>query len=316
MFEVQNSKNILVIKLGALGDVMMSEGVMRCVRQAFPEAQITLITEPLYARFMANAPHFDDIIAHKRAGRMAFGEFRKLKKQLKARHFDLVIDLQNSSYSKRILGWLRNSKISSTARNVDYRYFQDKTRKIPIRNYLKEQIEMIGVDPAAGNLPDLRWAAENVEHLLAGPGLTDGFVLLVAGSSKRHQRRRWDKYSELSSHLQKRGFMVVTAPGPDELDLCSDLPAHMLLDDGKPLTFKQMIGLSAHCTMVIGNDTGPTHMMAASGTSGVALVGSNNSPAWQTGVADVYEVIEKSEVRDISVDEVLAAVDKIQSNSV
>ena len=56
----ENPKRILIIKLGALGDVMMAEGVMRCIRQHYSKSHITLMTEPLYARFMNKAPHFDE----------------------------------------------------------------------------------------------------------------------------------------------------------------------------------------------------------------------------------------------------------------
>ena len=59
---IENPKRILIIKLGALGDVMMVEGVMRCIRQHYPKARITLMTEPLYTRFMSKAPHFDEVL--------------------------------------------------------------------------------------------------------------------------------------------------------------------------------------------------------------------------------------------------------------
>lgn len=316
MFDVENCKNILVIKLGALGDVMMSEGVMRCIRQAYPNAKITLMTEPLYARFMTDAPHFDEIIPHKRVGRLAFGEFRKLKKQLQSAGYDLVIDLQNSNYSKKIFSWLPGSKISSTAKNVDYRYVQDKSRQLPLREYLRQQVEMLGVDMSAGHFPNLEWAAADVSHILENTRIEDGFVLLNAGSAARHPGKRWHLFPQLIAALAERNITAVTAPGPDEADLCANLPAPMLMDGDKFLTLNQVVGLARHCGMVIGNDTGPTHMMAAAGTKGVALFGSDYSPAWQTGVADIYEVVEKPLLSDITVDEVLAAMDRAQSNSV
>ena len=93
---IENPKRILIIKLGALGDVIMAEGVMRCIRQHYPKARITLMTEPLYARFMKKAPHFDEVLPYKRVARWHLASRRAVKTRLKSGNYDLVIDLQNS----------------------------------------------------------------------------------------------------------------------------------------------------------------------------------------------------------------------------
>ena len=111
--------------------------------------------------------------------------------------------------------------------------------------------------------------------------------------------------------LASRNIKAVTAPGPDEYDLCANLPATMLMDGDKFLSLGQLVGLARHCGFVVGNDTGPTHMLAAANTKGVALFGSDHSPAVNTGIDSVYQVVEKPTVRDISVPEVLAAIDQL-----
>ena len=111
--------------------------------------------------------------------------------------------------------------------------------------------------------------------------------------------------------MSERNIQVVTAPGPDEHDLCASLPATMLMDGDKFLSLGQLVGLANHCSFVVGNDTGPTHMLAAAKTSGVALFGSNHCPAANTGIEDIYQIVEKATVKDISVKEVLAAIDRL-----
>ena len=316
MKNLADAKRILIIKLGALGDVMMAEGVMRCIRAHFKNAHITLLTEPLYARFMEKAPHFDAIIPHKRASRWQFSAMHALKKSLKANHYDLVIDLQNSSYSKRLHGALADAVICATAKNADIRYRRDRDLHLASRDYLRQQVELLGVDMSAGYFSDLRWAAADVSRVMTDYEIKDGFALLIAGSAARHPHKRWHAFPELISALAERNIAAYTAPGPDEVELCEALPAPMLMDDGKFLTLNQVIGLARHCGMVIGNDTGPTHMLAAAGTKGVALFGSDHSPESNTGISEIYETVEKPQLNDITVKEVLAAVDRIQSNSV
>ena len=307
----ENPKRILIIKLGALGDVMMAEGVMRCIRQHYPKAHITLMTEPLYARFMNKAPHFDEVLPYKRVPRWHFASLRAVKTRLKAGNYDLVIDLQNSSHSRRFQSWLQDAFISSTSKYADIRYHRDASRNLASREYLREQVETIGVDMSAGYFSDLTWAAEDVSHVLAQHKIKNAFALLVAGSATRHPQKRWPGFPALVEELAARNIQAVTAPGPDEHDLCAGLPAIMLMDGDKFLTLGQLVGLASHCEFVVGNDTGPTHMLAAAHTKGVALFGSNHSPAANTGIGEIYQIVEKPTVKDISVPEVLAAIARL-----
>ena len=307
----ENPKRILIIKLGALGDVMMAEGVMRCIRQHYPKAHITLMTEPLYARFMNKAPHFDEVLPYKRVPRWHFASQRAVKTRLKSGNYDLVIDLQNSSHSRRFQSWLQDAFISSTSKYADIRYHRDASRNLASREYLREQVETIGVDMSAGYFSDLTWAAEDVSHILAQHKIKNAFALLVAGSAARHPQKRWPGFPALVEELAARNIQAVTAPGPDEHDLCAGLPAIMLMDGDKFLTLGQLVGLASHCGFVVGNDTGPTHMLAAAHTKGVALFGSNHSPAANTGIGEIYQIVEKPTVKGISVPEVLAAIDRL-----
>ena len=307
----ENPKRILIIKLGALGDVMMAEGVMRCIRQHYPNAHITLMTEPLYARFMNKAPHFDEVLPYKRVPRWHFASQRAVKARLKAGKYDLVIDLQNSSRSRRFQSWLQGAFISSTSKYANIRYHRDASRSLASREYLREQVETIGVDMSAGYFSDLTWAAENVSDVLAQHKIKNAFALLVAGSAARHPQKRWPGFPALVEELEARNIQAVTAPGPDEHDLCAGLPAIMLMDCDKFLTLGQLVGLARHCEFVVGNDTGPTHMLAAANTKGVALFGSSHSPATNTGIGEIYQVVEKPTVKDISVQEVLTAISRL-----
>jgi ADP-heptose:LPS heptosyltransferase len=307
----KNPKRILIVKLGALGDVIMAEGVMRCIRRHYPNAHITLITEPLYARFMKQAPHFDEVLPYKRLPRWHFASQRAVKAHLKAGNYDLIIDLQNSSHSRRFQSWLKDAFISSTSKYADIKYHRDASRNLASREYLREQVEAIGVDMSAGYFSDLTWAAEDVAQVLTQNEIRDGFALLVPGSAARHPQKRWHGFPALVEELRARKIQAVSAPGPDEHDLCAALPATMLMNGDKFLTLGQLVGLASHCGFVVGNDTGPTHMLAAANTKGVALFGTNHSPAANTGIGDIYQVLEKPSIMDISVQEVITAIDRL-----
>ncbi|MBW3560530.1 MAG: hypothetical protein KY449_12355, partial [Proteobacteria bacterium] len=52
---------ILVIKLGALGDVVLALAALHRIRQAHPEAEITALTTPAYAHLLGASPYVDRV---------------------------------------------------------------------------------------------------------------------------------------------------------------------------------------------------------------------------------------------------------------
>ena len=96
-------QNILVIKLGALGDFIQSLGPMRAIRQAHPDAKITLLTTSPFENFAEKSGYFDSIVLDKRPKWYHYKEWRHLKEFL--------------NVSKII--WLKNGTDEGTDGHVD-----------------------------------------------------------------------------------------------------------------------------------------------------------------------------------------------------
>ena len=135
--------------------------------------------------------------------------------------------------------------------------------------------------------------------------LQRGFILMLPGCSKRHPHKRWPGYVDLAKQLQARGQTVVCAPGPDELDLIDYFPGVCLLDNGKPLSIPQLIGLASHVQLVIGNDSGPTHLLARCQTKGIGIF-QNEKYIHSCAIKRYYEVFCADPIGQITVDAVLA----------
>ena len=101
---------------------------------------------------------------------------RAIKARLKSGNYDLVIDLQNSSHSRRFQSWLQDAFISSTSKYANIKYYRDASRSLASREYLREQVETIGVDMSAGYFSDLTWAAEDVEQILTQNEIQNGLL--------------------------------------------------------------------------------------------------------------------------------------------
>ncbi|MDP2619506.1 MAG: glycosyltransferase family 9 protein [Hyphomicrobiales bacterium] len=298
---------ILVIKLGAFGDVILSAGALRDIRANHPNARITALTTPAYERIMERCPFVDAVEIDPRAPRIALGPLLDLRRRLRAGGYDMVYDLQNSGrtrFYRRFM--LPRTPWSGKAAGCSHPYTAANPERIPVLDRLAGQLAEAGLKVAHAGRPDVSWMADDPSGILEQAGVSDGFILLVPGSAARHPQKRWPGYAALARRLLAEGHQVITAPGSDELDLCRAIPGIMLLDNGAPVDFFKLAGLAIRARFVVGNDTGPTHLAAHAGARGLALYGTPTAAV--TCIDRRFKVIEVPDLRTLTVETVYAAV--------
>ena len=313
------ARNILIIKHGAFGDVMQSEGALRDIRENYPDARLTVLTTPPYAKIFRRCPVIDEVRIDPRDPRWRLDRMWRLRTDLRSAQFDFVIDLQNSARTAFYYRWfLRDLPWSGTAPGCSHPHRADNPKAIHSLQRLAGQLTDAGLIVRHTLSPDLRWMANDVSHLLAEASVSGSYIVLIPGSSARHPQKRWPYYLQLAQALWAEGETIVTAPGPDEMALCRSLPA-IMLTGGRFLDWFDLAGVLAGAKYVVGNDTGPTHLAAHLGTPGLALFGSHTT-AERTGIVrDRFGVIEVPDLAALSPQTVLERVRadlKDQSNSV
>ncbi|MCK4423298.1 MAG: glycosyltransferase, partial [Candidatus Omnitrophica bacterium] len=104
--EVNSSLNILVIKLSALGDVILSIPSIRALREHYPEARISLLTDENGSHIVKGCPYLDEVVIyHKHHGPNKWREIFRLARILSKGWFDISVDLQNNKVS-HLTAWL------------------------------------------------------------------------------------------------------------------------------------------------------------------------------------------------------------------
>ncbi len=314
-----STKNILIIKHGAFGDVMQSEGALHDIRDHHPDDYITVLTEPAYAKIMDRCPWVDRVVRDSRAPRWRLDKMWALRRDLKALDIDRVYDLQNSSRTTDYFRWIfPDTEWSGTAPGCSHPHRAADPKSIHSLRRLEGQLTDGGLDAQHTRHPDVSWMANDVTALLEEAKLKPGFILLVPGSSASLPHKRWPYYAELATRLIEDGYQVATVPGPDEIDLCTKIPG-TTLTGGSFLDWFDLAGVVAMAGFVVGNDTGPSHLAAHMGKTGLALFGSHTSVE-KTGIkTDRFDAIEVADLKELSVGQVYDAVKtalKNQSNSV
>lgn len=298
---------ILIIKLGALGDVVQAEGAIHDIRLAHPESEITVMTTPSYHKLFERCPWIDKVIIDPRHSRFRIDRMLSLRRTLRRHCFDMVYDLQQVSrtdfYSRFLLSgtpWLGGVKGCT--------HYCRRPADRCAADHFRISFEKAGLEPVNTLVSDVSWMAEDMSVLLQQYGLTEDFVVLIPGCSKKHPQKRWPYYRELAARLCDEGRRVVTVPGPDEMELCREIPGDMLMAGGRWLDYFELAGVLKKAQYIVGNDTGPTHIGAHLRRDGLALFGSHSEPL-HTGIQHSrFTWLEENDISSIPVDKVVQTV--------
>lgn len=259
---------ILVVKLGALGNVVLSLNAFAAIRAHHPGAGITLLTTAPYAGWLGQAPWFDDVLIDTRPRWWNVPALRRLRRMLIQPGFTRVYDLQTSSRSShyfRLFPRAAKPEWSGIAPGCSH------PDRDPNRDRLHDNDRQIGQLRQAGIsfIPpaDLSWSCGDIGRF----GLPDDFVVLAPGSAPHRGLKRWpvSHYQALAEALRARGLTPVVIGTLAEAPIAHAIPAAINL--AGQTSFGDLADLGRAARFAVGNDTGPMHLLAAAGCRSVVL---------------------------------------------
>ena len=178
--------NILVIKLGALGDFVQGFGPFAAIRAGHPGAHVTLLTTPPFAGLARAAPWFDAVWEDGRPGWLDLPALARLARRLRVARFDWVYDLQTSPRSSRYRWFTgRAARWSGVAAGASHGHDNPGRNDMHTVDRQREQLERAGL--TAFPAPALDWLDGDVSAL----SLPQQFALLLPGASAERPGKRW-----------------------------------------------------------------------------------------------------------------------------
>ena len=290
---------ILVIKLRAVGDVLLSTIVTKNLRLAFPDAHIDYLTEPASVDVLKDNPFLNHVLVHDRLTMTGV----KLVRLIRRQRYDMVIDLfgnPRTALITRLSG--AGYRVGYGFRGRTYAYnIMTEPRGASVHNtqFNLDALESIGVAIQDRNIY-FQFTADDdayVGAFLSRAGIHQG-LLIGVNTGGGWYTKRWglDRYAEFADRMiDSFGATIVLTWGPGQLPEVEKIQSLMKRKPFIPpeTSLKQLGALLKRCHGVVSNDSGPMHIAAAVGTPVLGIYGPT-SPALQGPFGDHHVTVSKA----------------------
>ncbi|WP_158824462.1 lipopolysaccharide heptosyltransferase I [Granulicella sp. S156] len=314
---------VLIVRVGALGDVLHALPAVAALRRARPDWTIDWVVDPRWAPLLVDSEGRGPIV-----NRVHLAETKlwssaplspatlrsicALRKALRAQHYDLVVDLQGTLRSgviSRMTGAPQRVGYSDPRESLAARFYTKKFTRRGV-HVVEQAAALLGeacgmeLAPVEVSLPREEWA-ENwaaEEAVLARP-------MCVLGAGGGWGAKHWpaEKFGALAVQVRMMGFdVVVNAHHKDDVVAAEVVAASQGAARMVVCNVAGLVALTRRADLFIGGDTGPTHLAAALAVPLVALFGptdpARNGP-WGPGamrvLRDASSVTSYKHVADV-----------------
>ncbi|GMV96137.1 MAG: hypothetical protein AMXMBFR83_05050 [Phycisphaerae bacterium] len=287
-------RRILLIKPSSFGDVIHALPVLNGLRRRYPAARISWLVAGSCAGLLEGHPGLDEIIRFDRRRYGQIGrsfrvtvEFMEFVHALRARRFDLAVDLQGL-FRSGFLAMASGAPVRlgfGSAREFAWMFYthrvdvRDRNLHAVDRNYLFARALGFADVPLAFGLPIRDEARAAVRRKLHEAGLGDGEAYAVMAPGTRWETKLWpvEHFAEVARRIRgEHGLAVVLAGAGDELHLAGKVAAlaeGRLVNLAGKTTPAELIALVEGAAVVVMHDSGPMHLATALGKPMVAIYG-------------------------------------------
>jgi heptosyltransferase-1 len=273
---------ILIVRVGAMGDVLHGLPAVAALRAAMPDSFIGWAVEPRW-RTLLGAPVVDRIhdvpTREWKAKPFSVATLRqiaRLRREMQKENYDVCIDLQGSIRSAVI------GRMSAATRFVgprkprerQARAFYGERVDVRAKHVIEQACELVGAGvglqlaPARLTLPHDPAAEAWCDHL----EIDRRFVLLAPTAGWGAKQWGAERYRDLALQLEAKGLQVLINGGSGTDSTIINV-AQATQSTVISCTLPELVALTRRAGLVIGGDTGPIHLAAALARPVVALFG-------------------------------------------
>ncbi|MBX3282184.1 MAG: hypothetical protein KF756_06865 [Acidobacteria bacterium] len=316
--------NILVMRIGHLGDTLVALPAFWSLRESFPGAKLTLLSNsdkknPNYLAPRSVLPEsglFDEFIDYPTNVSRFESTFGALKLALTLRksRFDAVFYLMPRARTPKQIARDRSFfRLSGIERVFGLEYTEERSLAGPIPSptpeiksecdFLLDLLENSGLSINRTALStDLRLTpseAKNAEEFLSSCGNSTGQPLIAIAPGSKWESKIWfeERYAEVVNGLiESHDVFPIVLGGPEDRERGERLIGNWErgANAAGKLTVRESAALLRHCSLYLGNDTGTMHLAAAVGVRCVAIFAAIDYPGRWPPFGSGHKVFRRS----------------------
>ena len=293
-------KRILIIKHGALGDIIQALDGFSSVRKGHMDAHITLLTTPPFAHFCSLMPFFDAIEVDKRAKPWNIANILRMRAFFHA-GWERVYDFQMSNRSSQYLRYLmpKNVEAVGVAEGISHPF--DNALDVNNRARIVRAAMRGGCAEVAA---DMSWIPVSKNEKLGR------YAVILAGCSLAKPEKRWgsEGFSILASDLIKHGITPVLAGTIADLEAATAIKSRVagVVDKIGATNLVELADLLRGASLVVGNDTGPVFLAARLNVPTVMVMSAHTNEIMSAPYGTRVAWLKRENINDIKPAEVLA----------
>ncbi|UCF18598.1 MAG: glycosyltransferase family 9 protein [Gemmatimonadota bacterium] len=280
---------VAIIMLSAIGDAVHVLPVANALKRKIQGLSLTWVIQPVPYKLVRNHPAIDEFIIFERLrGISAFKEFARLRRELRTREFDLVIDLQ-VYFKAGLLTWFARAPVKlgfdrRRARDLNWLFTSDRIPPRPDQHVQDQYFEFLahlGIEPEPVEWGIVFSEEEQTEQRRFFERVSKPVCSVVVGSSKAKKDWAPERYARLLEIVESDfGFRTVIVGGPSAGERASAAEIERL-SRARPLNqlgddLRRLMYLVDGSDLLVSPDTGPLHIARALDTPVVGLYGYTN----------------------------------------
>lgn len=322
-------KRIAIIKLSAMGDIIHAMVALQYIKKQYPNLKIDWFVESAFAGVLENNPDINEIIkldlkSIKKDKKEIINQIKLIKKY-KTNSYDLVIDAQGLIKSAIVSFFLGKNRVgfskNSTREKLASFFYTKKVDIAYDKNAIERNVKVLSQalnfeitkDDILNKKPFLFYKNEN-EVIYEYLSKDKKNVLFVIGASWPSKMYSKEKFAKIINNLDEN--CLITWGNEAEKDVADFIVNISKAKVLPKLDLNSLKAIMSKVDLVIGNDTGPTHMAWALNIPSITLFG--NTPGYRnTYITNMNKIIEsKSIVNPFKLDRNDFSIKEIDENEI
>lgn len=291
MLSTATTPAVLIVRLSAMGDIVMASGLPSSLKQHFDsDVTISWLVESPYISLVADHPDIDNVIVWPKHEWQKLARARRFlalakaimqfRRTLKRYQFDLVVDAQGLLKSA-VLAWFTGARRRIGFNSKEHSHWLltesfDKPLSDDISSEYKFLAGRLSNAPYRLTLNTSKRDHAAVRAALQSKGIESDFIAIAPFTTRPQKHWLHSHWSQLIAMLGNAGYQIIVLGGPTDrcdAEQLAQSSRHCISVAGE-LSLTESAAAIEQCQALVGVDTGLTHMGMVYERPTIALFGS------------------------------------------